>query len=134
MEDEDLFSGGCVCGAVRFLARGAPLRVGLCHCMTCRKRHGAPFNCFIVFGADQVSLQGETSEWRSSEHGRRLGCVACGAPIAAVDDEGQEIELHAGGFDAPGVFEPQYEAWVSRREPWLWPLDVPQFEENRILN
>jgi len=42
-------SGGCACGKVRFEARGEPYRVGMCHCLTCRKVHGAPFNFYVVF-------------------------------------------------------------------------------------
>ena len=38
-----LSSGGCACGAVRFVAEGEPYRVGLCHCLDCRKQYGAPF-------------------------------------------------------------------------------------------
>lgn len=134
MTETEVHLGGCACGAVRFEARGAPLRVGLCHCLTCRKRHGAPFNCFIVFSVHQVTFLGRLQTWASSAHGTRSGCAICGAPIAWTGETGEEVELHAGSFDAPGVFEPQYETWVSRREPWLWPLDVPQFQEDRLLN
>jgi hypothetical protein len=42
-----------------------------------------------------------------------------------------EAELNFGSFDDIGVLQPQYEAWAPRREPWLPPLDVPQFQENR---
>ena len=27
----------CNCGSVRIIANGPPLRIGLCHCTTCRK-------------------------------------------------------------------------------------------------
>ena len=37
------FSGGCLCGDVRLVASGRPYRVGLCHCLDCRKHHGALF-------------------------------------------------------------------------------------------
>jgi hypothetical protein len=43
--------GGCACGKVRFEARGDPNRVGVCHCLTCRKVHGAPFNSMSYFHA-----------------------------------------------------------------------------------
>jgi len=36
--------GGCACGDVRFRANNRPRRTGLCHCMTCRKAHGATFS------------------------------------------------------------------------------------------
>lgn len=34
----DRVTGGCLFGAVRLEATGAPYRVGLCHCLDCRKR------------------------------------------------------------------------------------------------
>jgi hypothetical protein len=40
----DRFTGGCLCGNVRIVASGLPYRVGLCHCLDCRKHHGALFH------------------------------------------------------------------------------------------
>jgi hypothetical protein len=38
-------TGGCACGKVRFEVRGEPYRVGVCHCLTCRKvRFGSSGN------------------------------------------------------------------------------------------
>ena len=37
----DRFTGGCLCGDVRIVASGLPYRVGVCHCLDCRKHHGA---------------------------------------------------------------------------------------------
>jgi hypothetical protein len=39
----DRFTGGCLCGNVRIVASGLPYGVGLCHCLDCRKHHGALF-------------------------------------------------------------------------------------------
>ena len=63
--------GGCACGKVRFEARGDPYRVGVCHCLTCRKVHGAPFNFYVVFPRDAVTVTGDVTVFASSEHGRR---------------------------------------------------------------
>jgi hypothetical protein len=56
----DQFTGGCLCGNVRIVASGLPYRVGLCHCLDCRKHHGALFpRCgSTVFGrsADEVEV------------------------------------------------------------------------------
>jgi hypothetical protein len=123
--------GGCACGALRFEARGEPLHVGLCHCMTCRRRHGAPFNPFATYAADQVRWHGPESRWRSGDRSTRLGCATCGSPLFWADDAGEFVELHLGSFDEIGTLTPQYEIWTLRREPWLRPLDVPQYERDR---
>jgi hypothetical protein len=125
--------GGCACGAVRYVAEGGPLRVGLCHCMTCRKRHGAPFNAFAAFRSDKVRIEGSPAIWTGAEHGLIHGCAVCGSPLFwTAEGQGDgEIEIHLGGLDDTGQFTPQYEVWVKRREPWLPPLNVPQYVENR---
>ena len=120
------YTGGCACGAVRFEATAEPIRVGLCHCSTCRKHHGSAFNPFVVFKAKDVFIAGALKSWRSSDHATRLSCEICSSPVCQNEDEGDEIELHAGSFDEPGLFTPQYENWVGRRESWLPPLGVPQ--------
>jgi hypothetical protein len=125
--------GGCACGAVRYVAEGGPLRVGLCHCLTCRKRHGAPCNAFAAFRSDRVRIEGRTQVWAGAEHGLLRGCAVCGSPLfwTASDQGDGEVEIHLGGLDETGQFTPQYEVWIKRREPWMAPLNVPQYVENR---
>ena len=43
------FTGGCLCENVRIEASGSPYRVGLCHCLDCRKHHGALFFAAAIF-------------------------------------------------------------------------------------
>ncbi len=129
MTTDDRLTGGCACGAVRFTTRGQPLRVGLCHCLTCRKAHAAAFNPFVVFAPDQVKVTGALATWASSPSYQRRFCRVCGSRVLGVNDG--EVELSLGSFDEPGRFAPQYESWISRREPWLAPLPVPQHEHDR---
>jgi hypothetical protein len=124
-----LRTGGCACGAVRFQTRGEPDRVGLCHCMTCRKAHASAFNPFIVFAADQVEVTGETASWMSSPGYDRRFCPRCGARV--LGGNGGECEISLGSFDEPGEFAPQYESWVVRREPWLPDIGLPRFTNDR---
>ena len=104
--------GGCLCGDIRFTARGAPLRVGLCHCLDCRKHHGAVFFAAAIFPADRVAIRGRSAEW----HGRHF-CPRCGASV--FSRSGDETELHLGAFDRHDLFRPDYELWTLRRESWL---------------
>ncbi|HTU11177.1 MAG TPA: GFA family protein [Allosphingosinicella sp.] len=115
----DQVTGGCLCGEVRITATGAPWRVGLCHCLDCRKHHGALFFAAAIFPEAAVAIDGETRAWK----GRHF-CPTCGASVFASFPEAGEIELHLGALDAPGRFTPTYENWTIRREPWLPPFPL----------
>ena len=108
-------TGGCLCGKVRFAATGDPVRVGLCHCLDCRKHHGALFFAAAIFARGAVTVTGETRD-----HAGRHFCPACGSSVFARS--GDEIELHLGALDEPDQFVPTYEAWTCRRENWLPPF------------
>lgn len=111
----DHFTGGCLCGQVRIEASGRPYRVGLCHCLDCRRHHGALFNAFAIFPQDAVTLAGETAH-----HGDRHFCPRCGS--SAFARSGDEIEISLGALDAPDQLTPTYELWTIRREGWLPPF------------
>ncbi|WP_193335917.1 GFA family protein [Devosia beringensis] len=104
--------GGCRCGAVQLVVRGEPLRVGICHCLDCRKQHGALFYAAAIFPQQAVTITGETRAY----HGRHF-CPVCGSPLFARS--GDEVEVHLGTLDAPDQFTPTYECWTARREKWL---------------
>ena len=57
-------SRAVACAATsRFTASGFPYRVGLCHCLDCRKHHGALFHASAVFPPDAVTIDGETRDY-----------------------------------------------------------------------
>ncbi|AQR73240.1 GFA family protein [Sphingomonas sp. LM7] len=109
------YTGGCLCGSVRFVASGRPNRVGLCHCLDCRKHHGALFYAAGMFPQDAVTIEGETRDYAG-----RGFCPACGSSVFMRS--GDEIEVNLGSLDAPDQLVPTYECWTIRRESWL-----PQF-------
>ena len=109
-------TGGCLCGAVRIVARGAPLRVGICHCMDCRRHHGALFHASAIFPADAVTVTGDLADF-----GGRCFCPVCGSSV--LGRSGDEVEVNLGILDAPDRFRPTYELWTIRREGWLPAFD-----------
>ncbi|HEV7690989.1 MAG TPA: GFA family protein [Hyphomonadaceae bacterium] len=113
----DRFNGGCLCGDIRFVASGRPHRVGLCHCLDCRKHHGALFFAAAMFPQDAVTIEGETHDYA----GRNF-CPRCGSSVSARS--GDEIEIHLGALDVPDQLTPTYECWTVRREAWLPPLPL----------
>lgn len=125
-------SGGCNCGKVRYQIEGEPVRVGLCHCETCRKQSGSAFSFFGIWSRANVTLSGELGCWRSRAGGERF-CPTCGSALFTWDENSDEIEVKLGTLDGPpSALAPIYELWTIRREPWLAPLkDVSQHARNR---
>ncbi len=125
----EVYQGGCACGQLRFTARGTPKRVGLCHCMTCRKTSGSAFNAFVIFPREAVAVEGEFKAWAASGGDDRAFCPVCGSPVFA--HTATEMEMRLGAFDAPNVFAPSYEAWIGRREHWLKTEGLKAYEQNQ---
>lgn len=122
MED---VTGGCRCGAVRVTAVGEPNRVGLCHCMDCRKHHGAVFHASAVFPLQAVTVTGVTNSYAE-----RFFCPICGSPVFSCSDD--EIEIHLGTLDTPDQMRPTYELWTVHRESWLPDLaETTKYKHNR---
>lgn len=113
-------TGGCLCGKIRLVARGTPYRTGLCHCLDCRKHHGALFHASAVFPETAVTISGMPAEYQG-----RYFCPTCGSSV--FSRSGDEIEVLLGTFDAPDQLQPTYELWTCRREAWL-----PKFEGLRL--
>jgi len=115
-------TGGCLCGKVRIVAEGAPSRVGLCHCLDCRKHHGALFHASAIFPESAVAIEGETRDYAG-----RFFCPRCGSSV--FGRSGDEIEVNLGSLDAPDQFVPAYELWTIRRESWLPPFPLARHYE-----
>ena len=126
----DVFTGGCACGQLTFRAEGRAKRVGLCHCMTCRKISGSAFNAFVVFPMEQVTVSGDLGSWSVTSGSENCFCPRCGSQVLYRDGS-DEIEIKLGAFDQPNLFTPTYETWTKRREAWLCTPELVSFPENR---
>jgi hypothetical protein len=104
--------GGCLCGDLRIVATGAPFRVGICHCLDCRKHHGGLFHASAIFSAEAVTIEGETRHYAG-----RFFCPRCGSSV--FGRSGDEVEVNLGSLNAPDQLVPSCELWTIRRESWL---------------
>lgn len=123
--------GGCACGRLRFRARGEPVRVGVCHCLDCRKVSGSAFTFFAIFPGGAVSVEGERRAWSATGHGERFFCPTCGSHVWSAEPGDPGIEIGVGAFDEPNSFRPTYEAFAPRRERWLGDLRLRSYDGNR---
>ncbi len=92
----DKVEGGCLCGAVRFVARGKPKGVFWCHCQSCRRHSGAPVSVFVGFNRDAYAVtKGEITRFKSSS-----GHDAWHLPGVRLDAD-LRVRTIAGGHPFP---------------------------------
>lgn len=122
------FSGGCLCGAVRYSILGAPARVLNCHCRSCRHHTGAPMAMLAVFHADQVTFSGTTRKaFRSAPDVERAFCPECGTSLTWETDfrnEGRLCAVHISTFDEPEALPPDGHSFYPERIGWFEGADT----------
>jgi len=117
------YIGGCLCGAVRYEARGEPNLSGHCYCADCRKASGSGFIPFMGFSADTVTFTGETLQYRSkSVRGSdavRNSCSKCGGLVFG-GEVGKDVShtIYAGSLDDPSRFRPTIAIFALGRPNW----------------
>ncbi len=122
-EEQGKFTGGCMCGAVRYEASGDPISVIFCHCESCRKHTGAPVVALAGFKLEQVRFTlGERATYESTPGVQRGFCGRCGTPLTWEgdgDELGPLIEIHVGTTDDPNKLAPQLHVHYAERIPWF---------------
>jgi hypothetical protein len=127
-----VLAGSCLCGAVRIELSGEPYRVGICHCLDCRKKTGAIFATWAIYPADRVEVTGETASHELRNDYVRHVCRACASPLYEAEAGSDEAEVFVGVLDEPSRLPPTYETWTVRREDWLPPLPLARrYTRNR---
>ncbi len=121
------FEGGCLCGAVRFIAAGKPKGVYWCHCQSCRRHSGAPVSVFVAFDSETYSVtKGEITKFDSTPGRTRRGfCARCGSTLTCESLAGPtgpgptETHFHVGAFDQAARLQPRRQYFQEERLPWF---------------
>jgi hypothetical protein len=121
MATPDKRTGGCLCGAVRFVADGPPKWTSYCHCRSCRRQTGAPVSAYAGFRTASVRFEGNMPTYYVSSPGVRRGfCATCGSTLTYEGERWpNEVHLHIGTFDDPSTLAPTGHAFADERVPWL---------------
>jgi hypothetical protein len=128
------FTGGCLCGALRYQASGDPLYAGHCYCSDCRKASGSGFIPFIGFARSAVEFNGRTLTYRSKAarggDAVRNSCAVCGGLVFGGEIAASEsFTIYAGSLDDALAFKPTVAIFVRDRPPWaLIPPGLTVFE------
>lgn len=120
----DIRRGGCLCGDIRFEARGPAGKPHACSCESCRRHTGTPSAGWVEYPSDQVDWNGPggaPATYRSSDYSSRAFCARCGSSLGAIDDA-PTVALLIGVFDdhGDGALRPEYHSFEDARPAW-WP-------------
>jgi len=111
---DEIRTGRCLCGAVRFRTRG-PLRgVVYCHCSQCRRQTGHYYAATNVEDA-QLDIDGaEKLTWyAASGFAKRGFCSICGSALFWKRNGAAVTSIMAGGFDTPSGLKEEAHIFVA---------------------
>ena len=118
------YTGGCLCGALRYEAQGEPGEAGYCYCADCRKASGSGFVPFINFPAKAIRFTGQARQFVSPAYSGgeavRNSCPVCsGLVFGGVIGESDSFTIYAGSLDDPSLFEPSIAIFNKSRPAWV---------------
>ena len=118
------YTGGCLCGALRYEAEGEPMHSGHCYCADCRKASGSGFIPFMGFRSSAVRFTGQsrtfTSKAASGGDAVRNYCPICGSLVfGGRVGEDSSHTIYVGSLDDPSVFHPKIAIFTRGRPDCL---------------
>jgi hypothetical protein len=117
------YTGGCLCGAVRYEAEGEPTLSGHCYCADCRKASGSGFIPFMGFPSSAVRFSGQTRQFTSKAANGgdavRNSCPVCGGLVFGGEvGKDDSHTIYAGSLDDPSAFRPSTAIFTRNRPAW----------------
>ncbi len=125
---EELMTGGCACGRIRFSARVDNDEAYLCHCRMCQRATGSVSIAFKNLKQANVQWEREPDWYESSPIASRPYCRDCGTSLGFKFSEGSEnMDLTVAAFDEPGYFRPtSHFGAESMHRAWLNTEGLPE--------
>lgn len=126
-------NGGCLCGAVRFVAEGVSEDIHTCHCSMCRRWSGGPAFAIrtgvVDFeGAENLALVA------SSDWAERGFCSQCGSSLFFRLKEGDGYFMYMGAFDDQSRFRLAGEIYIdSKPHGYAFAGEHPRLTEKEFL-
>lgn len=107
--------GGCLCGGVRYVVRGALRDVVVCHCSRCRRTHGHVGAYAACAASDLVLTQDGTLRWYEADQRARGFCGGCGGSLFWRVTGRETVAIAAGTLDPPTGLRTVAQVFTSDR-------------------
>ena len=118
------FTGGCLCGAIRYEVNSEPQRIANCHCDDCRKATGSAVATNIFVADDSVVMtQGEPKSFSHiADSGNTMVkefCANCGSQVFGHSNGRPGIKsIKVGSIDDASFVRPQVNVFLRRALPF----------------
>ena len=117
------FTGGCLCGRIRYECSADPFFMGNCHCRDCQKASGGAYEPDIGLPAAALEITGAVKYYDTqADSGNTLSrgfCPECGASLfgktSAMPDL---VMITAGSLDDPSLYKPTLDIFTASAQPW----------------
>jgi hypothetical protein len=118
------FTGGCLCGRVRYSTAAAPAFSGVCHCRDCQRATGSAFAPVLAFPKAEVRIEGVLTTYQGTgDSGQpiwRSFCPNCGSGVCdEVAIMPGVLMILAGTLDDPALMQPTMEIYCASAQPWV---------------
>jgi len=130
----DGFSGGCLCGSVRYESTMGAAFAGDCYCDDCRKASGTSHGSHMGVPEAAFTLTGALSSFeKPADSGNvvtRKFCPTCGSPVLSSNSgvPGM-VFVRASSLDDAEAFKPMMTVYGSRAPSWSPPRHEPVFPD-----
>ena len=116
------FTGGCLCGGVRYHSGQDPIVTINCHCDDCRRSTGAVFSTNVMVAEDGMEVTGEVRTYQhSADSGNVMTksfCPTCGALLFGTSSGRHNVvSIRAGTIDDETKITPAINVFLDRRIP-----------------
>jgi hypothetical protein len=133
------YFGQCLCGGIQYQVDKIEPRMAHCHCIACRKFHGAAFSTFGEAKQENFHwIKGEEllKSFTAENGSVRQFCNHCGSSMtfAASKDETDIIEFALGTLDSKIDARPDTHVFTNYKADWSTICDgLPQNKEGRKI-
>ena len=132
------FTGGCLCGSVRYECSAEPIAMGNCHCRDCQRATGSAYASGLLVPQSAVTITGDVKYYDViGDSGSIVGrgfCPNCGSRLFSKPPIPELMGILAGSLDDPSWFRPTMDFYTASAQPWdhMNP-DLPKFDKMPVM-
>ena len=117
------FTGGCMCGAIRYECSTEPVMTANCHCRDCQRATGGAYASVLFVPQNTVTITGEAKYYDvKGDSGNILSrgfCPTCGSRLFGKPAVMPHLlGIMAGSLDDPSSHRPAIDIYTTSAQPW----------------